>query len=110
MPIVLPVTRRFLDACCVVMLIQAFAGLLGFWFHLQANLVEPGHTIFEKLVNGAPPLAPLLFPNLVALAWIGLWALTPHLPEAATETLRSRSVLGAIYEWAHPAGKESSPQ
>lgn len=109
-PIVLPVTRRFLDACCVVMLIQAFAGLLGFWFHLQANLVEPGHTIFEKLVNGAPPLAPLLFPNLVALAWIGLWALTPHLPEAATETLRSRSVLGAIYEWAHPAGKESSPQ
>jgi hypothetical protein len=95
-PLILPVSRRFLDACCVVMLVQAFAGLLGFWFHLQANLVEPGHNLFEKLVNGAPPLAPLLFPNLVALAWIGLWALTPHLPE-------SESMLGAVYAWAHPA-------
>jgi hypothetical protein len=98
-PVIAPVTRRFLDMCLVVMFGQAFVGVLGFWFHLRANLVEPGHSLFEKLVNGAPPMAPLLFPNLVGLAFIGLWALIPHLPEAAPRT----SWLGATYMWAHPA-------
>ena len=63
-------------------MLQALVGVLGFWFHLHANLIEPEHGIFDKLVNGAPPMAPLLFPNLVGLALIGLWALIPHLPEA----------------------------
>ena len=98
-PVIAPVTRRFLDMCLIVMFGQAFVGVLGFWFHLRANLVEPGHSLFEKLVNGAPPMAPLLFPNLVGLAFIGLWALIPHLPEAAPRT----SWLGATYMWAHPA-------
>ena len=97
-PLVLTVTRRFMDVCLIVMLTQAFVGVLGFWFHVQANLVEPGHSIFDKLVNGAPPLAPLLFPNLVGLALIGMWALLPHLDEATP----GRSWLGATYDWAHP--------
>lgn len=92
------VTRRFLDACLVVMLVQAFVGVLGFWFHMRANLFEPGSNLFDRLVNGAPPMAPLLFPNLVGLALIGLWALLPHLPEAAP----GRSWVGAAYAWAHP--------
>jgi hypothetical protein len=100
-PLVVAVTRRFLDVCLVVMLAQAFVGVLGFWFHMQANLIAPGHSIFDKLVNGAPPMAPLLFPNLVGLALIGLWALIPHLPEAAP----GRSWLGAAYAWAHPGGE-----
>ena len=66
-----------------------------FWLHLRANLVEPGSSLWDKLVNGAPPVAPLLFPNLVALAWIGLWSLTPHLPEPDD----GRSWMGAIYAW-----------
>jgi hypothetical protein len=81
-----------------VMLTQAFVGILGFWFHVEANLIEPGHSLFERLVNGAPPMAPLLFPNLVGLALIGMWALIPHLDEAAP----SRSWLGTTYDWAHP--------
>jgi hypothetical protein len=97
-PLISSVTRRYLDLCFLVLFAQALVGVLGFWFHLRANLVEPGHTLFEKLVNGAPPLAPLLFPNLVGLAFIGLWALIPHVPEAA----RRRSWLGATWEWAHP--------
>jgi hypothetical protein len=97
-PILLPVSRRFLDLCCVVMILQASVGVLGFWFHLQANLVEPGHNLWDKMVNGAPPLAPLLFPNLVALAWIGLWALTPHVEEMPPH----RSWVGAAYAWAQP--------
>lgn len=102
-PLVVPVTRRFLDVCLLVMLGQALVGVLGFWFHMRANLVEPGHDLFFKLVNGAPPLAPLLFPNLVGLALIGMWALIPHLPEEHG----GRSWLGAAYAWTHPAEKDS---
>lgn len=97
-PLLSTVTRRYLDVCMLIMAAQALVGVLGFWFHLRANLVEPGHSLFDKLVNGAPPMAPLLFPNLVALAWIGLWALIPHLPEDRT----GHSWLGATWLWAHP--------
>ena len=97
-PLVLKVTRRFMDVCLIVMVGQALVGVLGFWFHVQANLVEPGHNLFDKLVNGAPPMAPLLFPNLVGLALIGIWALIPHLEEAAP----GGSWLGATNDWAHP--------
>jgi hypothetical protein len=95
------VTRRFLDACLVVMLAQAFVGVLGFWFHMRANLFEPGSSVFDKLVNGAPPMAPLLFPNLVGLALIGFWALIPHLQESQS----GQSWLGAAYAWVHPGEK-----
>jgi hypothetical protein len=91
-PLISTVTRRFLDLCLIVMIGQALVGVLGFWFHIQANLVEPGHNLWEKLVNGAPPMAPLLFPNLVGLALIGLWALIPHVEESA-----SQSWLGSTY-------------
>lgn len=104
-PLVLTVTRRFMDACLVVMFAQAFVGVLGFWFHIEANLVEPGHSLFERLVNGAPPMAPLLFPNLVGLALIGMWALLPHLEEATP----GKSWLGATYDWAH-LGEESATE
>jgi len=95
-PLIQPVTRRFLDLCIAVMLFQGAMGVLGSWFHLRANLVEPGAGLWDKLINGAPPLAPLLFPNLVALAWIGMWALTPHVPEPGN----GRSLLGRAYAWA----------
>jgi hypothetical protein len=95
-PLVMRVTRRFLDLCLVVMIGQALVGVLGFWFHLQANLVEPGISLWERLVNGAPPIAPLLFPNLVGLALIGLWALIPHVEESTPRG----SWLGSAYRWA----------
>lgn len=97
-PIILPVSRRFLDLVLMVMIAQALVGVMGFWFHLQANLVEPGASLWDRLVNGAPPMAPLLFPNLVGLALIGLWALVPHLPEDGERP----SWLGATHTWAHP--------
>ncbi len=96
-PLVITVTRRFMDVCLIVMLTQGLVGVLGFWFHIQANLLGPGHGLFDRLVNGAPPMAPLLFPNLVGLALIGMWALLPHLDEATPD----RSWLGATYDWAH---------
>lgn len=97
-PLIMQVTRRFLDLCFLVMIGQALVGVLGFWFHLQANLIEPGHSLWERIVNGAPPLAPLLFPNLVGLALIGLWALLPHVEEPTP----GGSWLGSAWRWAHP--------
>jgi hypothetical protein len=97
-PLILTATRRFLDLCLAVMLGQAFVGVLGFWFHMRANLVEPGHNTFDKLVNGAPPMAPLLFPDLAGLVLIGMWALIPHIAESDS----GRSWLGATYTWMHP--------
>lgn len=70
--------------------------------HLRANLVEPGASLWDRLVNGAPPMAPLLFPNLVGLALISIWALIPFVPEAPP----SRSWVGATWAWAHPDGEE----
>lgn len=98
MPLCMKVTRRYLDLCLVVLFGQSLVGVLGFWFHLQANLLEPGRSLFGKLVNGAPPLAPLLFPNLAGLAFIGLWALVPHVEESSSGS----SWLGTAYRWAHP--------
>ena len=95
-PLITPITRRYLDLCMLVMLGQAAVGVLGFWLHVEANLVEPGVSLWDKLVNGAPPMAPLLFPNLVGLAFIGIWATLPHVPEPDSGT----SWLGAAYSWS----------
>jgi hypothetical protein len=38
-------------------------------------------SVFIAVVRGAPPFAPLLFPNLVLLGLIALYALGKHLPE-----------------------------
>jgi len=62
-----------------VLFMQALVGLLGFVLHAWADLQQPGLTFFEQMLSGAPPLAPLLFPNLVVLALIGLWAWAPAL-------------------------------
>jgi hypothetical protein len=96
--LLLPITRKFLDLCVVIMIIQALVGVMGFWFHVQANLIEPGVSLWDRLVNGAPPLAPLLFPNLVGLALIGIWSLIPHISESNS----GRSWVGLFYDWAHP--------
>ena len=61
-----PVTRRFLGLCAIVLVVQVAVGLLGFVLHTRANLHGPSPDQFDNFVFGAPALAPLLFPNLVA--------------------------------------------
>jgi len=68
-----PTTLRYLKACAMVMLLQAVVGTLGFLFHAIADLHGPSRSFFQNVVNGAPPFAPLLLPNLMLLALIGLW-------------------------------------
>jgi hypothetical protein len=84
-PVFMPVTRRYLDLCLGVLGLQALVGIIGFWFHLRMNFYTPGVSLFDKSVYGAPPMAPLLFPNLVGLALIGLWELAGHLPAGGEE-------------------------
>lgn len=47
-------------------------GLLGMWFHIQANLVSEGTFIGERFLRGAPFMAPLLFCNM---GMVGLFVL-----------------------------------
>ena len=41
----------------------------------SANLHGPSIHAFENFIYGAPPMAPLLFPNLMVLGIIALWQL-----------------------------------
>ncbi len=72
-----PVNRSYRILCACVMLLQALVGLLGFGFHVAANLKGPSTHMLQNFIDGAPPFAPLLFPNLMVLALIALWALDP---------------------------------
>lgn len=47
----------------------------GFALHTMGNLQGPSVHAFDNFIYGAPPMAPLLFPNLMVLEIIGLWQL-----------------------------------
>jgi len=82
-PFAVDVTPSFLKLCAAVLGMQAFVGVLGFGFHLESVARQPAAGWFEKILSGAPPMAPLLLPNLVLLAGIALWTL-------AESTVRDR--------------------
>ena len=67
-------TSRYLAICAFVLLLQALVGVAGFALHFDADLHGVSRSLFQNIVNGAPPFAPLLLPNLALLGWIGLWA------------------------------------
>jgi hypothetical protein len=79
-PLITRVSRGFLSVCALLMLFQAGVGLLGFALHLRADVFGNGPTFFDRVVYGAPIFAPMLFPDLVVLACIGLWTLYQRLP------------------------------
>ena len=41
----------------------------------MGNLRGPSVHAFDNFIHGAPPMAPLLFPNLMVLGIIALWQL-----------------------------------
>lgn len=84
-PFFISINRSFLAVCAGIMLLQATVGLLGFYYHTVANLHGPSPNQFDNFVYGAPAMAPLLFPNLVLLALLGLWILDRHLPTSDTQ-------------------------
>jgi hypothetical protein len=56
-------------------LLEAGVGLWGFILHASGNLRGPSVHAFDNFIYGAPPMAPLLFPNLMILGIIALWQL-----------------------------------
>jgi len=74
-PLVMRITPRFFGICGGVMAIQAGVGVLGFAYHVYADLRGPSIRPLDNFLFGAPAFAPLLFANLAALGAIGLWAL-----------------------------------
>ncbi len=77
-PFAVRVDRRYLAICALVLLVQAAVGLTGFVLHFLADLHGTSLKLFDNLINGAPPFAPLLFPNLALLGWIALWVYSEH--------------------------------
>jgi hypothetical protein len=75
-PLVVEVTSGYLRLCAVAMACQAAVGITGFFLHFIADWHGIGPTLFDRVVYGAPILAPMLFPDLVLLAGIGLWKLS----------------------------------
>jgi hypothetical protein len=74
-PLLMRVSRVFIDACAAVLVLEAGVGLWGFFLHTEANLGGPSIHGFDNFIYGAPPMAPLLFPNLMVLGIIALWQL-----------------------------------
>ena len=74
----IPLTHRYLTACGIVLLLQALVGVIGFVLHAQADLHGVSRSFFQNVIDGAPPFAPLLLPNLMILALIGLWVIHAH--------------------------------
>jgi hypothetical protein len=71
-PLLLRVSRRYLRLCAVVLLLEAAVGIWGFVLHAASNLLGPSVHAWNNFIYGAPPLAPLLFPNLTVLGLIAL--------------------------------------
>jgi hypothetical protein len=75
-PFFVEVAMPYLKLCAAVLAVQAAVGMLGFGLHVTSVARQPAAGWFEKILSGAPPMAPLLFPNLVVLAAIALWTLS----------------------------------
>ena len=77
-PFLVNVTPGYLLLSAAILILQAGVGVLGFVLHVAADLEGPSNKMLENIIHGAPPFAPLLFPNLVLLSLIALWVLRRH--------------------------------
>jgi|SRR5579862_319347 len=74
-PLLTRVSRLYIDLCATVLVLEGAIGLWGFVLHTMGNLEGPSVHAFDNFIYGAPPMAPLLFPNLMVLGIVGLWQL-----------------------------------
>lgn len=74
-PLVMRVSRAYIHLCLAILALEMGVGLWGFVLHTLGNLRGPSASMFENFIYGAPPMAPLLFPNLALLGAIALWQL-----------------------------------
>ena len=74
-PLLTRISRQYIDLCAAMLVLEAGVGLWGFILHATANLHGPSLHALDNFIYGAPPMAPLLFPNLMVLGIIALWQL-----------------------------------
>ncbi len=67
------VSRKYIHLCAAILLLEAGVELWGFVLHAMENLRGPSVHPFDNFIYGAPPMAPLLFPNLMVLGVSALW-------------------------------------
>lgn len=72
-PLILPVSGYYIDLCAFILVAEAGVGIWGFALHTIGNLRGPAIHAYDNFIYGAPPMAPLLFPNLMVLGVIALW-------------------------------------
>jgi hypothetical protein len=80
-PLIMSVRRRFVELCAMMLLLEAGVGVWGFVLHASGNLRGPSIHAFENFIYGAPPMAPLLFPNLMVLGVIAVWQMRKKLTD-----------------------------
>ena len=64
----------FSRVCAAVLGAQIVVGTVGFLLHGLADLRGPSHCLWQNVIHGAPPFAPMLLPNLALLGLLGLLA------------------------------------
>jgi hypothetical protein len=82
-PLLMKFGRSFLGLCAGVLFLQMIVGALGFVLHAWADMHGPAGSVFENVISGAPPFAPLLLPNLSILGFIGIVAMNREMREPA---------------------------
>ncbi len=73
--LIIPDNRPLIVLASWVVLAQIGVGVLGFYFHVRANLANPAKSLADRFLYGAPAFAPLLFADLALLALLAFWAL-----------------------------------
>ena len=73
--LVVPDDRALIVVSAWVIAAQIAVGLLGFVYHVRANLAQPAESLWSRFLYGAPAFAPLLFADLALLALLSFWAL-----------------------------------
>ena len=88
-PLLITVSRKFLALCGALLVLESVIGVWGFLLHALFNLRGPSVHAFDNFIYGAPPMAPLLFPNLAALGLIALWRMWELSPAGGRLQLQS---------------------
>jgi hypothetical protein len=91
LPLFVEVDRDYLRVCAIVLALEVAVGVTGFVLHGIADINGPSRKLFDNMIYGAPPFAPLLFPNLSLLGWIGLWVIRPHVSDRVRAEVREPS-------------------
>jgi hypothetical protein len=74
-PFATQVSVQFIYLSQGILVVEALIGVWGFVLHASSNLRGPSVHPYANFIYGAPPMAPLLFPNLTILGVIAFWQL-----------------------------------